>query len=255
MRKTVLPLLLLAVTGAAQNMRAQDTTPSNADRERKGVSGQVPAEVLAAKTVGVYFGNDDEMAEKWVRRFLAQPEVVARFAYVPEYEKADIVLGLFRNDEFGVTGIPDDASTTFFSDGSVIGAKCYEKSNGGSDCFTYEGKTQRVSHWALLIYRGSDFSKQVSAPPGIDLPPPGIELKRFELKARAEFLAAVSDQTVKDCVYHRAIFYTDEDGITIGCEVQEFWNRLRTARNSENPKGVYGSAVLPSALGQTEKVG
>src|SRR2546426_736835 len=169
MRKTVLLLLLLAVTGAAQNMRAQDTAPentecevsrraaggllrgaqntapSNADCERKEVSGQVPAEVLAAKTVGVYFGNDDEMAEEWVKRFLAQPEVVAPLAYVPEYERADIVLGLFRNDEFGVAGIPDDASTTFLSDGSVIGAKCYEKSNGGSDCFTYEGKTQRVS--------------------------------------------------------------------------------------------------------------
>jgi hypothetical protein len=35
MRKAVLLLLLLAVTGAAQNMRAQDTAPSNADREKK----------------------------------------------------------------------------------------------------------------------------------------------------------------------------------------------------------------------------
>jgi hypothetical protein len=205
--------------------------------------GKLPQEVLAAKTIGLYFEKDDEMARRWLERFLVQPQIAARFTYLPEYEKADIVLVLARDDKFSTVGIPDSASTISMPDGSVTGVDCVSGSNGKVDCSVYEGRSVQDVHWLLRVYPGRDFGKNWS-PPGIDLPPPpGIESKEPILNPSAKSVLTIDREQaqVKPCVEGRSIIRTDEDGITTGCEVVEFWNQLQKAENKPELASIPGA--------------
>ena len=199
---------------------------------------KLPGEILTARTIGVYFDKDDEMARRWLQRFLVQPPIATRFTYLPDYEEADIVLVLDRQDihHYSRVGIPDTASTITMPDGSVTGVDCIPGSDGRVDCWVYEGSEHVVDewHWSLSVYRGRDFGKNLAPPgmPPLELPPsPGI-VQRPVLNLSAKPLLRISEsQEIKPCVEGRSILGTDLDGIVTGCEVVEFWDQLQRAEN------------------------
>jgi hypothetical protein len=206
--------------------------------EAYGVQGprEVPNDILASKKVCVYLQSpsssrgDTEylsLANHWVKDFFARPEIAPRLTLVDDCEKADIVLFAMRGLlNVSTVGIPSGASTVTLPDGSVVGSRCYDRSDGSLDCDTYEGRLDGKWGWELSAYRARDFGKNYSIlPPEADPDPVPNPL--------ASPLVVIDERQVRVeiCVHGYTAPFARQFELAIGCEVLEFWNRLQRAEN------------------------